>query len=256
MNYTFVPAYLLGSIHPSIKGRYLLPIKNNMRILVIEDEPKVAMFIKKGLEEQIYNVDLAYEGAMGKKLLLQNNYDAVILDIILPKMDGIEVCREIRKHYPAIPILILTTLSSADDEVAGLDAGANDYLTKPFKFKELHARLCVLLKKNNKLTGNTLLSIGDLKLDTGTKVVKRKNTIIKLTVREYCLLEFLMKNANRVLSRSEISENVWDASYDQDSNFVDVYINYLRKKIDKNFSGKLIHTVFGMGYIFREEAAK
>lgn len=224
-----------------------------MRILVIEDEIKVAQFIKQGLEEQAYEVDIAYDGAMGKKLIIRNLYDVVILDVILPKENGFEICKEIRKMNLHVPVLMLTALDSTDDKVTGLDAGADDYLSKPFKFRELLARVRALGRRKAKKINALVLKIADMELNTYSKTVTRKGKKIELTRREFFLLEFLMKNAGKVLARSEISEQVWEVSFDQGTNVVDVYINYLRKKIDSDFSPKLIHTVFGMGYVLKEQ---
>jgi two-component system copper resistance phosphate regulon response regulator CusR len=224
-----------------------------MRILVIEDEVKVAQFIKKGLEEQSYEVDLAYDGAMGKKLILRNLYDLVILDVILPKENGFEICKDIRKLNLQVPVLLLTALDSTDDKVTGLDAGADDYLSKPFKFRELLARVRALSRRKSNKIHALVLKLADMELSTYDKTVTRKGKKIDLTRREFFLLEFLMKNAGKVLSRSEISEQVWEVSFERGTNVVDVYINYLRNKIDADFSPKLIHTIFGMGYVLKEQ---
>ncbi len=224
-----------------------------MKILVVEDEIKVAQFIKKGLEEQSYEVDVAYDGVLGLKLILKNSYDVVILDVILPKTNGVEICREIRKMNLQVPILMLTALDSTDDKVTGLDAGADDYLSKPFKFRELLARVRALNRRKGNTISALVLKVSDLELNAFSKTVTRKGKKIELTPREFFLLEFLMKNAGKVLSRPEITEQVWEISFDQGTNVVDVYINYLRNKIDVDFSPKLIHTVFGMGYVLKEQ---
>lgn len=222
-----------------------------MKILLVEDEPKVASFIKKGLEEQTYIVDQAYDGLMGKKLALSNEYDIIILDVILPSISGIELCKEIRKINTSVPILLLTALGTTEDKVIGLDAGADDYLTKPFKFMELLARIRALTRRKSILTIPAILTIADLEMNTGSKIVKRNGKVINLTAREFFLLEFFLNNKERVLTRAEIAENIWEISFDTGTNIVDVYINYLRNKIDKGFSPKLIHTIIGMGYVLK-----
>ncbi|HXL58306.1 MAG TPA: response regulator transcription factor [Chitinophagaceae bacterium] len=223
-----------------------------MKILVIEDEQSVASFIRKGLEEQSYIVDVAYDGQTGKQLALQNQYDIILLDIILPQINGLQLCREIRQHSN-IPILMLTALGTTNDIVTGLDTGADDYLTKPFKFQELLARIRVLARRKNDLNTETNFTLANLEVDYRTKQVRRDGKIIKLTAREFYLLQYFIRNRGMLVSRADIAENVWDTSFDSGSNIVDVYVNYLRNKIDKNFSPKLIHTVYGMGYIFKED---
>ncbi|WP_242920211.1 response regulator transcription factor [Pontibacter liquoris] len=227
-----------------------------MRILLIEDEPKVASFIKKGLEEQTYEVDQAYDGTFGVKLALQHDYDLVLLDIILPHMSGLDVCREIRRHNPGIAILMLTALGTTDDKITGLDAGADDYLTKPFEFKELLARIRALTRRGSESSNGEKLSIADLEMDLVKKTVTRGGNPISLTAREFALLYFLLRNQNRVVSRVDITEQVWETSFDTGSNVIDVYINFLRKKIDKGHQTRLIHTLVGMGYVLKvqEEA--
>ncbi len=224
-----------------------------MKILVVEDEPKLAQFIEKGLKEQNYQVDVAFDGESGKKLALQRNYDCIVLDLILPNCSGIEVCLSIRKADTTVPIIMLTALGTTEDKVLGLDSGADDYLTKPFKLNELLARIRALARRKERPMNDEKLAFSDLVLDISTKSAHRGGKSIVLTSREYFLLEFLLKNQGRVLSRAEIAQNVWDISFDSGTNVVDVYVNYLRNKVDKGFSTKLIHTVFGMGYILREE---
>ena len=225
-----------------------------MHILVIEDEQRVAELIKKGLEEHGFQITLAYDGEMGKKLSLSKEFDLILMDIILPKINGIDLCKEIRSARPDIPIIMLTALGTTDDKVEGFDAGANDYLVKPFDFRELHARIRALtnrVQNNNTFNQGFILRFADLEMNLQTKIVTRNNELIELTPKEFRLLEYMMKNAQRVLSRTEIAEKVWD-TFDSGTNFIDVYINYLRKKIDKNFATKLIHTKPGMGFIFKE----
>jgi two-component system, OmpR family, copper resistance phosphate regulon response regulator CusR len=225
-----------------------------MKILLIEDEPKVSSFIKKGLEEQTYEVDQAYDGVFGIKLSLQEEYDLIILDLILPYKNGLEVCREIRMHKLSVPILMLTALGSTDDKITGLDAGADDYLTKPFEFKELLARIRALTRRTSDTVVGEKLGISDLEMDMVTKTVTRAGKPVSLTAREFALLYYLLRNKGRVVSRVDITEQVWETSFDTGSNVIDVYINFLRKKIDKGQSGKLIHTLVGMGYVLKEES--
>jgi DNA-binding response OmpR family regulator len=224
-----------------------------MKILLVEDEPKVASFIKKGLEEQTYEVDQAYDGNFGLKLALQNDYDLILLDIILPNMSGLDVCRAIRKQKPFVSILMLTALGTTDDKITGLDAGADDYLTKPFEFKELLARIRALSRRAGDNGVSEKIRIGDLEMDLGSKTVTRSGKVINLTAREFTLLHYLLRNRGRVVSRVDITENVWETSFDTGSNVIDVYINFLRKKIDKGFPTKLIHTLVGMGYVLKEQ---
>ena len=223
-----------------------------MRVLLVEDEPKVAAFIKKGLEEQAYEVDQAYDGFFGKKLALNNDYDIIILDVILPQKSGLEVCKEIRKVKPGVAILMLTALGSTDDKIMGLDSGADDYLVKPFVFQELMARIRALTRRTHEGPTNETLGIADLELNLTKKTVTRSGIPINLTAREFALLHYLLRNKERVVSRVDIIEQVWETSFDTGSNVIDVYINFLRKKIDKDFSPKLIHTLVGMGYVLKE----
>ena len=223
-----------------------------MRVLLVEDEPKVAAFIKKGLEEQAYEVDQAYDGFFGKKLALNNDYDIIILDVILPQKSGLEVCKEIRKVKPGVAILMLTALGSIDDKILGLDSGADDYLVKPFVFQELMARIRALTRRAYESPASDILRIADLELNLSKKTVIRSGIPINLTAREFALLHYLMRNKERVVSRVDIIEQVWETSFDTGSNVIDVYINFLRKKIDKDFSPKLIHTLVGMGYVLKE----
>jgi len=221
-----------------------------MRILVIEDEKKVANFIKQGLKEEGYSVDVAYDGEEGYFLAKDNEYDVVILDLMLPKMDGITLCKKLRAEKITTPILMLTAKDSVKDKVTGLDSGANDYLTKPFSFEELFARIRVLLRKDQTATP-TKLQVDDLVLDLLTHKVSRANKEIPLTNKEYALLEYLMRNVGSIVTRTMISEHVWDINFDTFTNVIDVYVNYLRNKIDKGYKKKLIHTIRGRGYMIK-----
>ena len=221
-----------------------------MRILVVEDEPKVAGFIKKGLQEEGYAVDVAPDGAEGLAMVGMNVYDAIVLDLMLPKKNGIEVMREIRSKKLNVPVLMLTARDTVADKVMGLDAGADDYLTKPFAFQELVARLRSLLRRGK--AEITMLKVGDLTLDPATRKVKRGEAELVLTAKEFSLLEYMMRNVGKPLSRTTLSEHVWDINFDRMTNVVDVYINFLRNKVDKDFEKKLIHTVRGVGYVMKE----
>ena len=224
-----------------------------MKILLVEDEPKVVDFIKKGLEEQGYETDVAYDGQMGERLALKGNYDLLILDVILPYINGLELCNRIRQSGVQTPVLMLTALGTTQDKVAGFDAGSDDYLVKPFEFAELLARIKALTKRSSGLhQTSSRIKLADLELDLDKKLAKRGDKQIELTSKEFALLEFLMKNQGRVVSRSEIAEKVWDITFDTGTNVIDVYINILRKKIDKDFETKLIQTRIGLGYSINE----
>jgi DNA-binding response OmpR family regulator len=229
-------------------------VNQKMKILIIEDDSRVSELIRRGLEEQDFETDFAYDGLLGKKLALQNQYDLIITDIILPKMDGLELCKELRLKQPEVPIIMLTALGTTDDKIEGFDAGADDYLVKPFEMRELIARVRAILKrKSSDADTSPVLKYADLRINLNTKEVTRKGIDINLTPKEFKLLEFMMKNPERVLSRVEIAEKVWDTYFDTGTNFIDVYINYLRRKIDKDFDNKLIHTKSGMGFILKKE---
>ncbi|MBW2038024.1 MAG: response regulator transcription factor [Deltaproteobacteria bacterium] len=221
-----------------------------MRILVVEDEKKVASFIKKGLEEEYYAVDCAYDGEEALYMVEVNDYDLVILDIMLPKIDGLEVLKRVRDNGLSLPILMLTAKDSVEDIVRGLDTGGDDYLTKPFAFAELLARVRALLRRKEREPLGEL-RVADLTLDPLTHKVSRGGKEIEFTAKEYALLEYLMRHANRVVTRTMISEHVWDYHFDPMTNVIDVYVNHLRKKIDLNFPHKLIHTIRGVGYILK-----
>ena len=224
-----------------------------MHILVVEDERKVASFIKRGLEAAHHSVDVEYDGATGLNRLIEGEYDLVILDVMLPKLDGLEVMKEIRQRRVNLPVLLLTAKVSVADKVTGLDLGADDYLTKPFAFEELLARVRALLRRGAGAAASPILAIADLRLDPVTREVTRGNKRIDLTPKEYALLEFLLRRREQVLSRAVIAEHVWGVNYDTFTNVIDVYVNYLRKKIDSGFEPKLIHTVRGAGYVLKEE---
>ncbi len=221
-----------------------------MRILVVEDERTLANLIKEGLEEENFSVDVAYDGEEGLFLAENEPYDAIILDIMLPKVDGIEILKRVRAKGIKTPVLMLTAKSSIEDKVLGLDSGADDYLTKPFSFEELLARLRAILRRAFGETDN-VVRVADLELNLNTHEVKRGGVKIELSSKEYALLEYLVLNKNKLLTRSQISEHIYDYEYDFDSNVIDVMIARLRKKIDKGFDRKLIHTVRGSGYMIK-----
>ncbi|MER3472132.1 MAG: DNA-binding response regulator [Chitinophagaceae bacterium] len=225
------------------------------KLLLIEDDHRLAELTQRGLEEQGFAITLAYDGEMGKKLAFNNDYDIIITDIILPKINGVDLCKQISRTKPDIPIIMLTALGTTDDKVEGFDAGADDYLVKPFELRELLVRIRALLKRNSKNanTSGFILKFADLEMNLHTKIVKRNKTEINLTPKEFNLLEYMMQNPERVLSRVEIADKVWNTHFDTGTNFIDVYINYLRKKIDKDFEKKLIHTKSGMGFILKAE---
>ncbi len=223
-----------------------------MKILVIEDEKKVANFIKRGLEEEKYEVDTSNDGESGLQMAVEGGYSLVILDLMLPKRDGMSVVKELRSRKIMVPVLMLTAKDSLDDIVAGLNSGSDDYLTKPFAFAELLARVRALLRRTE-LDRGAEIRFADLRLDPVTHKVWRKEKEIDLTAKEYALLEFFMRNPNQVLTRTTIAENVWDYVFDSFTNIIDVYVNYLRKKVDRDAEKKLIHTVRGLGYILKEE---
>lgn len=223
-----------------------------MRFLVVEDNPRVADLLKRALEDEAYEVDVTNTGTDGLEYALTNGYDGIILDVMLPDRSGVEVCRELRRSGRGTPILMLTALSGTDQKVQGLDAGADDYLTKPFEIDELLARVRSLLRRSEASEGS-VLRFADLELNLATRVATRGGQKIGLTAKEYALLEYFLRNANRVLSRSRIGERVWGMDFEESSNVIEVYISRLRQKIDKNFDVNLMHTVIGMGYILSEE---
>jgi DNA-binding response OmpR family regulator len=223
-----------------------------MKILLVEDEPSVAGFLHQGLTEQGYAVDLAADGLLGLHRAQSTHYDCLILDQMLPGLSGLEVCRQVRAQNAGVPILLLTALGETDDKIRGLDAGADDYLVKPFAFTELLARIRALARRRVEAPAqHAVLHLADLSLDPATKHVKRAGQPVQLTAREFSLLEYLLRNQGRVVSRANLLEHVWDLSFDTGSNVIDVYINFLRKKVDKGFEPKLIHTLVGMGYVLK-----
>jgi DNA-binding response OmpR family regulator len=222
-----------------------------MRVLVIEDDVKVADFIRRGLEQENYAVDVARDGEEGAYHGANHEYDVVILDLMLPKLPGMEVLRRIREKKPATRVLILTAKGAMEDRVKGLDSGADDYLVKPFAFAELVARIRALLRRG--IQEDTRLHVGDLEMDTATRRVERGGKPVELKPKEFALLEFLLRNANRPVTRTMIIEHVWDIHFDAVSNVVDVHINSLRNKIDRDFSSPLIHTVRGVGYVLTDK---
>jgi heavy metal response regulator len=223
-----------------------------MRILVVEDEKKVARFIQQGLEEERYSVDVAHDGDTGLKMAESENYDLLILDVMMPKKSGFELVKEFRARKGMTPALMLTAKSATEDKVLGLDSGADDYLTKPFAFAELLARVRSLLRRSSQ-EKSTILSIGDLELDTVTHKAKRAGRTIELTAKEYALLEYFLRNKERVLSRTIIAEHIWDYNFDTGTNIIDVYVNHLRNKIELQDEKRFIHTVRGVGYVMKEE---
>ncbi len=227
-----------------------------MKVLLVEDEAAVVSLMKRSLSEQGMEVSVALDGNMGMKMATDNVFDVVILDIMLPGINGLDICRLLRTNKVNVPILMLTALGSTENVVAGLDAGADDYLPKPFKLTELHARLRALGRRKGGIPiQDNKLSFCGLTLDTSSKAVFRDGNPINLTATELKLLEFFLRNPNRVLSRVEILEHVWDINFNLGTNVVDVYVNYLRKKIDRNYNTRLIHTMVGMGYMLKQGEA-
>jgi DNA-binding response OmpR family regulator len=226
--------------------------QENIRILVVEDEIKVASFVKLGLEENGYSCEIAYDGLMGKRMFDSGNYDLLILDLNLPYKNGLELCREIRNTNQKVPVIMLTALGTTEDKLSGFDSGADDYLVKPFEFRELLARIRSLLKRISIAeTDGNLLKLIDLEVNLNTYEVIRSGKRIELTQKEFSLLVYLLQNKGKVLSRADIAEKVWDINFDTGTNIIDVYVNFLRKKIDKDFPQKLIHTQTGVGYIIK-----
>ena len=222
-----------------------------MRVLIVEDENKIAAFIKRGLKEEGYQADVATDGQTGHFLATSNEYDLIILDLMLPHMDGLSLCKKLREEKIHVPIIILTAKDAIKDKVLGLDSGANDYLTKPFAFEELLARIRAILRTKD-LQGERQLVVGGLVLDLLSHKVSREGKEIALTNKEYALLEYLMRNEGKIVTRTMISEHVWDVNFDTFTNVIDVYVNYLRNKIDAGFKNKLLNTIRGRGYTLKE----
>lgn len=224
-------------------------------ILIVEDDKRVADLLKAGLEENGYQVTTAYDGIMALRLFRANSFQLVVSDIVLPQMDGFELCREIRKIHAGVPILMLTALGTTDDKLDGFDAGADDYMVKPFDFRELTARIRALLKRQKETNPAPRESLvyADLQIDLNRKEARRGEIPLRLSPKEYKLLAYLVENAERVIARTEIAEKVWETHFDTGTNFIDVYINYLRKKVDRDFDVKLIHTRPGMGFILTDK---
>jgi DNA-binding response OmpR family regulator len=225
-----------------------------MNLLLVEDEPSVVSVVSRGLTDEGFTVSIAPDGLIGKQMALENQFDLIILDIMLPGINGLELCKIIKEQKPNTPIIMLTALGTTENVVNGLDNGADDYLIKPFKFAELFARIRMLLRRyHGVVSQDQIITVADLQLNLSAKTVKRNQQEIVLTATEYRLLEYLAKNKSKILSRIDILENVWDIDFNLGTNVVDVYVNYLRKKIDKNSDQKLIHTAVGLGYILKEK---
>jgi len=225
-----------------------------VHILLIEDEPKTIQSLQQGLQEQNWTVDAATDGEVGWRFASENQYDVIVSDIIMPGVSGLEICRRLREKGVKTPFLLLSALSHTDDKVTGLEAGADDYLSKPFEFRELLARVKALARRPvSTARPESVLRFGDLEQDLDAKIVRRSGREIILTPREFALLEFFLRNPGRVLSKTEIAEKVWDVDFDTGTNVIEVYVNYLRNKVDKGFETKLIHTQFGQGYVLKNE---
>jgi DNA-binding response OmpR family regulator len=233
-----------------------IPIMADTKILLVEDEKKIAESLRKGLTEQHYDVDVAYDGAIGRKLFDANTYDLAILDINLPLMNGYELARHIRNVNEDILVIMLTAMNTTEDKIEGFEAGADDYIVKPFDFQELLVRIRALLKRlhHQPTGGSNVLKVNDLIMNLDSKEVSREGKTIPLTAKEFQLLEYFIRNKNKVVSRIDIAMNVWDIDFDTKTNVIDVYVNFLRKKIEKDFSSKLIYTQVGMGYVLKENA--
>lgn len=227
-----------------------------MKVLVIEDEVQVSSFIKQGLEEKAFEVEVAYDGDIGERLALQRDYDVVVLDIVIPGVNGFDLCKILKTEKPQVPVLMLTTLATTADKVAGFEAGADDYLLKPFEFEELMARLRALGRRHTLAVSPSanMLRMEDLRLDLEKKLAFRSDKSIKLSAKEFSLLEYFMRNPGKAISRAELAEKIWDIKFETGTNVVEVYINMLRNKIDRDFTPKLLHTRIGLGYVLSSEA--
>jgi len=226
-----------------------------MKVLVVEDEQKVANFLQKGLREEQFVVDVAYDGLEGESMALENEYDLILLDVMLPGKDGVAILETLRARKIEIPIIMLTAKDMVVDKLKGFEAGCDDYIPKPFSFEELLARVRAVLRRHSG-AGTNVLNFADLTLDLISHKVIRGGKEIELTAKEYSLMEYLMRNPNRVLTRTMITQHVWDYNFDSFTNVIDVYVNYLRNKVDRGFPQKLIHTVRGVGYILKESNKK
>jgi len=224
-----------------------------MKILLVEDDPKISSFVKIGLESNDCLVDIAYDSTIGEKLVFTRKYDVIILDVVIPGISGFDLCKKIRNNNNHTPIIMLTSLDSVEDKLTGFDCGADDYLVKPFSFQELYARIKALVRRNREAIINPVIKVLDLELDSVAKKVRRNEKEITLTATEYKILELLLSNKGKVFDRMQIAEKIWGYSFNSGTNVIDVHINSLRKKIDKDFTQKLIHTKKGFGYILSEE---
>lgn len=224
-----------------------------MRILLVEDDPKISTFVKIGLESNNYAVDTAFDGIMGERLALSKNYEVIILDIVIPGISGFQLCKNIRQNSILTPVIMLTSLDSVDDKLTGFDCGADDYLIKPFSFRELMARIKALSRRNRETFVSPVLKALDLELDSISRKVRRAERDIKLTPTEYKILELLMNNKGKVFDRIDIAEKIWGVTFNTGTNVIDVHINSLRKKVDKDYPQKLIQTKIGFGYVLSEE---
>jgi len=224
-----------------------------MKILLVEDDPKISSFVKIGLESNDCLVDIAYDSTIGEKLALTRKYDVIIIDVVIPGISGFDLCKKIRNNSNLTPVIMLTSLDSVEDKLTGFDCGADDYLVKPFSFQELYARIKALVRRNREAIINPVIKVLDLELDSVAKKVRRNEKEITLTATEYKILELLLSNKGKVFDRMQIAEKIWGYSFNSGTNVIDVHINSLRKKIDKDFTHKLIHTKKGFGYILSEE---
>jgi len=225
-----------------------------MKILLVEDDPKISLFIKIGLESYNCSVDIAYDSTIGEKLALSKKHDVIILDVVIPGISGFELCKKIRNNNILTPVIMLTSLDSIEDKLTGFNCGADDYVVKPFLFQELYARINALNRRNREAIVNPVLTVLDLELDSIGRKVRRDNKVVNLTATEYKILELLLSNKGKVFDRIHIAEKIWGGSFNSGTNVIDVHINSLRKKIDKNFTQKLIHTKKGFGYVLCEES--
>jgi two-component system copper resistance phosphate regulon response regulator CusR len=229
------------------------PHAQDMKVLLIEDEKKVVQSLKQGLNEHQIDVDFAYDGISGSKLAEENTYDVIVSDVVMPGMNGLDLLLKLRRNQVRTPVLMLTAMGETDDIVQGLDAGADDYMVKPFEFKELLSRIRALARRSAEGNAANILSFADVQMNLNTRECYRNGIKIDLTPKEFVLLEYFLRNPNKTIAKSELSDKVWDITFDSASNVVEVYINYVRNKIDKPFRKKLLHTVFGAGYVLKEE---